>query len=546
MSTIRTSVSLFLIIATYCQQSSYYPDTTICEYGDVDSNYVTYCDLNNTLRAQILEKFENYTTFVELVAKIIQLEFHDCFGPKEGGQIESICDGCIDYELLEHAGLETGAINKIDDIYTKSDKVGGYNWDLRMSRADFWAATATIILQESTWFNGSASWREVPISMQYPNNELPYIPFYTGRLDCSGTPDTANDTTKAFPNPILGWDYNYGLFNDPISGFDLNTREYICLLGAHGLGHVDMNISGFGVIGGSSWTVDWDVVGNAFYSQLLDDGNRTDRKNEWVQKERLKGDGLYEWVGDPNTERFRMLNSDMALLFNLDDIIDETTGELLTSCTFDTCERNDTRELIIKEFAASNQLWLNEFADVFSKMIRTGYDKSIDPSDLKVLAEDWYYTANGVTVPTFKSECDSVVTYTSDMDSSPADPAVYGAWKRISDSRIENALESTLEAFIADGNYAYCSQNLNFLSYYWGYQYDVNGDDMIEIDTRICCGAEAATFSSIYSPPSGYTLGIGAAFNDMDDGILMVTILLICLYLVFVDYYYVYVLLVVF
>ena len=188
-----------------------------------------------------------------------------------------------------------------------------------------------------------------------------------------------------------------------------------------------MNNSGFGVIAGSPWTFDWDVAGNAFYSQLLDDGNRTERKNEWVQKERLKGDGLYEWVGDPNTERFRMLNADMALLLNIDNRIDENTGELSPACTYDTCNRNSNRESIIKEFAASNQLWLDEFADVFGKMIRAGYDKdNIDPSDLSVLAEDWYYTTNSVTVPTFTSECDSIVTYTSDMDTSPADPDVYG------------------------------------------------------------------------------------------------------------------------
>ena len=239
MASRLTLISSLLISATYCQVSDYYDGsrgTTTCEYGDVDSNYVTYCDLNNTLRAQLLEKFENYATFVDLIGKLIRLEFHDCFGPKEGGQTVAICDGCIDYENADHAGLIDGAINKIDNIYTKSDNAGGYNWDLRMSRADFWAASATIVLQESTWLDGDASWREVPESMQYPNNELPYIPFYTGRDDCSGSPETAVDTTKEFPNAILGWSHNFGLFNDATSGFDLNTREYICLLGAHGLG----------------------------------------------------------------------------------------------------------------------------------------------------------------------------------------------------------------------------------------------------------------------------------------------------------------------
>ena len=83
--------------------------------------------------------------------------------------------------------------------------------------------------------------------------------------------------------------------------------------------------------------------------------------------------------------------------------------------------------------------------------------------------------------------------------------------------RISLALESTLNAFVADSEYKSCSKTLGFLSYYWSYTYDANGNDMIFIDTRICCGAEAATFSSAYSAPSGFTLGTGAPFIDADE-----------------------------
>ena len=78
-------------------------------------------------------------------------------------------------------------------------------------------------------------------------------------------------------------------------------------------------------------------------------------------------------------------------------------------------------------------------------------------------------------------------------------------------------MESTLNAFIADSNYDHCSQNINFLSYYWDSEYDVDGDDMIDIDVRICCGEEGAVFSASYSPPSGYTYQYGEAFTDIDD-----------------------------
>ena len=176
---------------------------------------------------------------------------------------------------------------------------------------------------------------------------------------------------------------------------------------------------------GSPWTFDWDVAGNAFYAQLLDDGTRQERLNEWWQQERELGDGIYEWRGDPITERFRMLNADMALLLNIDNKINSATGQV-TQCTYDTCNRNNNRKSIITEFANSNQLWLDEFAEVFRKMVLTGYDKSTDPSDLTVLAEDWYYTDNNIDPPTFTSECDTVVTYTSAQDTNPSDSGVYG------------------------------------------------------------------------------------------------------------------------
>ena len=69
------------------------------DYSTPQDDYVTWCDLNNTLRAQLRQKFMQTSgsePFFRLIGQIVRLEFHDCMGPKEydmDGSQGSICDG---------------------------------------------------------------------------------------------------------------------------------------------------------------------------------------------------------------------------------------------------------------------------------------------------------------------------------------------------------------------------------------------------------------------------------------------------------------------
>ena len=257
-------ITCLLFRATYVQS---YNQSLNCSdphtpqgYAPEGSPDVLYCDLNKTLRNQLLDKFDIHgennegRTFIDLIGQLVRLIFHDCFGPKENDlTVPAICDGCIDFDHPKHAGLEHDAIGEIEQMY-KSD------WQTRMNRSDFWAACATIALQESVQlFN--ASWRL--ISDDTINDTLPYIPFYVGRKDCSASPDinienyentkwdpeAANGTGaeivgKSFGDATGGFKENFAVFQE---GFvELKPREYVALLGVHTLG-IFISITGLSV-----------------------------------------------------------------------------------------------------------------------------------------------------------------------------------------------------------------------------------------------------------------------------------------------------------
>ena len=112
---------------------------------------------------------------------------------------------------------------------------------------------------------------------------------------------------------------------------------------------------------GSPWVGGSDQLNNDFYRVLL-------RRN-WVQQ--LNPQGLHEWREQGSNNVY--LNSDIALFKDIDDnIVDTNNGEV--SCTITSCADNDDTLGLVQVYSRNNQLWLDDFADVFEKMIQTGYD----------------------------------------------------------------------------------------------------------------------------------------------------------------------------
>ena len=108
-------------------------------YPDVTAHHIN--DLRRQLRkafdesgASTDEKFN----FRPLLASVVRLIFHDCAGPNnDDPNIISTCNGCIDVNLSDNAGLTQLAINPLEELF--QDPL--YKWSEKMSRADFWAAS---------------------------------------------------------------------------------------------------------------------------------------------------------------------------------------------------------------------------------------------------------------------------------------------------------------------------------------------------------------------------------------------------------------------
>ena len=177
-------------------------------------------------------------------------------------------------------------------------------------------------------------------------------------------------------------------------GYVLFAMYIICICmgeysGAHTLGRAKSENTGFGDVGGNPWVFGWGLLDNEWFHYLLDDGLRTARgsKLEYEQKLNPGGSGKYEWRSW--NDRHFMLNSDIAVLRDIDGSFRGRNGEV--TCTYDSCSDNTITKPFVQEFADDNQAWLTVFGAAFHKMIKTGYDTvNANPNDLVVMAEKWY------------------------------------------------------------------------------------------------------------------------------------------------------------
>ena len=101
---------------------------------------------------------------------------------------------------------------------------------------DFWAAAATIAIQRAQELDNG-------------NDNLRNIPFYIGRSDCSASPDADINNGqyrlpyKSFPDEKAGWEDNLAWFQ---TNFGFDTSETIAIIGAHTLGRLHPQFSGYG------------------------------------------------------------------------------------------------------------------------------------------------------------------------------------------------------------------------------------------------------------------------------------------------------------
>jgi len=293
----------------------------------------------------------------DLGAKFVRLGFHMCVGGS--------CDGCVDMTNVDNRGLDIpiDAIASIVSEYQSS-----------LSRADIWALAALISSEEA----------------QTGNNQISFPFEWYGRNDCSSSDGKSTDTSQSLPSPDLTTHQLFTFFSDH---FGLSTRETVALMGAHTIGSLSRENSGFD--GPNGWANNNNRLDNGYYDGIVG-GNENQntleqtsletliRAPNWTRQTENNNDidgipNRQVWVRNRNGgRRTIMTNADIAIVRNFEDHINENTGAV--SCTFrnrrNPCPVAEETLRIAAEFKFDVNQWKAEFRDVFTKVLLTGHDAS--------------------------------------------------------------------------------------------------------------------------------------------------------------------------
>ena len=255
------------------------------------------------LRVSVLNKIDTFGNeddgpeFKPLIGSILRLVFHDCSGPYNPGttaatnvNTKRLCDGCIDLDKLDHGGLQSLAVEPLEEICAEYVEI--------MNRADCWAAIGNIAIEYSH-------------SLAINSDPLPNLPYFFGREQCQLSPNaiTGDDPGTEFPLAHLGWDPLMEFFH---TFFGFTVEEVTAIMGAHTVGRAHKSASGFE----GKWTKDSFAFNNDFYVVMLD------KTNQWDQTE-PKHSGFPQWTNKGRAEgeeELVMLNSDMSLVIMCIDI----------------------------------------------------------------------------------------------------------------------------------------------------------------------------------------------------------------------------------
>jgi hypothetical protein len=122
----------------------------------------------------------------------------------------------------------------------------------------------------------------------------------------------------------------------------------------------------------------------------------TDSSLSWRHRDNTGSDDTSHWQWNAPGVAF-MLNTDVALY---KDIQVDDDGK--SSCGFDTCDASATATAV-EAFAASNEVWVRAFAEVYTKMLAHGTTELYDVLD------ELPVTLDSSTVEEVQSQLRSVV-----------------------------------------------------------------------------------------------------------------------------------------
>ena len=280
----------------------------------------------------------------DMVGGIVRLSFHDA-GEFDQTTADALGpDGCVDLTKGDNAGL-AAVIADLDGMWAPFCDI--------ISKADFWVLAAKVSV-------------EVTAVMDYE------VPFRYGRTTAA---ECGYDGDR-LPAAEGGAEEIERVF---VTAMGLTFRDAVALLGAHTLGRLETENSGFE----GAWTNNPDTFDNNYFVTMTQSG--------WDLA--VVDDTHTTWVrGDTNPTIF--LNADMELAYHVADEVDglNRCGPVGTGGGRNgdgRCLDNIVVNSHAIEFGNSQAAWLAAFATAFQGMTEVGFSEGdlCDPADAGTCGE---------------------------------------------------------------------------------------------------------------------------------------------------------------
>lgn len=252
-----------------------------------------------------------------LLANVVRLAFHFCVG-------DSGCDGCIDLNQPDNAGLEP-SVNYLEGKVFAWTQAG-------LSKADLYGLASMVAANMAL---GNSGW------------ESDLSDFEFGRTDCNVEEVGESVFPDAHGSPFQFFEDNFGF----------TARETTVIMGAHTLGRAQIGNSGFQ----NFWVQNALDLGNAFYQAIA--------RPPWRQ---IMVGNLFQWDQRPprGGAPLLALNSDIFLVRNA--MSDADGRELTCMQDFNRCAPAPTLSIVQSFTTPQGEAQFQaEFKEAYTKMLRS-------------------------------------------------------------------------------------------------------------------------------------------------------------------------------